>query len=748
MDLSNDQQLAEVLAKIDPMEVNAGWVNNIVNFLDYVRAADLDTRKTHEFQRRLWEDNPVSGIGMGTVDISAALDDPEFCSWMAEESFKLLPESPDARKAFLQNFFNQIVEKLKQYSRRVPWMKIFRALAALYPRYFTTITYRRMAFECHRAWFGKRRKKPGPLACQLDMMAKLDQILGPAEDSTEALAIRMTLPWMVYEAHVQVESAEPEVESANSQGDIELRPLPALQRRKGLNSVRNGLAMLASAVSFVVDGVTREELIDFLRGEFPDYSDASLRTVVSLLKNEFYVVQEEGGVFTPTSRGESYLLDNDPSELVPLLITRTLGVDHLFIRMKNGPVQVSELLDLLQSVNPGWKSQFAPRALLKWMRDFELVEDCRDGNYALTESGRFWANQIDWEPEFLPKESVSEDVLPVDDAAKLDMRGVNQERMIASTIDGLAFSPRLVSQLHVGLWANPRRHFAILAGLSGSGKTLLAQRYGQAVMAQFALPAEDHVLVMAVQPGWYDPSPLFGYINPLQRDHYVRSPLLDFLLKAVNRPDQPFMVILDEMNLSHPEQYFSPVLSAMESGEDLCLHNEGDSFDGVPGQIPFPANVAIIGTVNMDETTHGISDKVLDRAFTLEFWDISLDDYPRWGSFGLDAEELTTVQACLAGLLDALAPERLHFGWRTVEDVLSYLSLARQASGFSFVDSLDDVVYARVLPKLRGTESERLRMAMDETIKILDQHGLERSVNKVKSLKSDLADIGMMRFWR
>jgi hypothetical protein len=147
MDLSNDQQLAEVLAKIDPMEVNAGWVNNIVNFLDYVRAADLDTRKTHEFQRRLWEDNPVSGIGMGTVDISAALDDPEFCSWMAEESFKLLPESPDARKAFLQNFFNQIVEKLKQYSRRVPWMKIFRALAALYPRYFTTITYRRMALH-------------------------------------------------------------------------------------------------------------------------------------------------------------------------------------------------------------------------------------------------------------------------------------------------------------------------------------------------------------------------------------------------------------------------------------------------------------------------------------------------------------------------------------------------------------------------------------------------------------------------
>jgi 5-methylcytosine-specific restriction endonuclease McrBC GTP-binding regulatory subunit McrB len=84
------------------------------------------------------------------------------------------------------------------------------------------------------------------------------------------------------------------------------------------------------------------------------------------------------------------------------------------------------------------------------------------------------------------------------------------------------------------------------------------------------------------------------------------------------------------MNLSHPEQYFAPVLPIMESSGRLQLHNEGDTFDGIPKNIDYPCNVAFIGTVNMDETTHGTTDKVLDRAFTMGFWDINLQDYPSW----------------------------------------------------------------------------------------------------------------------
>ena len=113
-------------------------------------------------------------------------------------------------------------------------------------------------------------------------------------------------------------------EIARDQGEVKLKPLPALERRKGLSSIRGGVATLIKALSFVEeDGVRRDELIDFLRSEFPDYRENSLRTLVNVLKNEFYVIQETDGVFTKTTRGELYLSSQkDPEELVPIFLTR------------------------------------------------------------------------------------------------------------------------------------------------------------------------------------------------------------------------------------------------------------------------------------------------------------------------------------------------------------------------------------------------------------------------------------------
>ena len=88
------------------------------------------------------------------------------------------------------------------------------------------------------------------------------------------------------------------------------------------------------------------------------------------------------------------------------------------------------------------------------------------------------------------------------------------------------------------------------------------------------------------------------------------------------------------MNLSHPEQYLAPILSAMErEGGEIPLHGGDAGAYGVPQAISYPGNLVIIGTVNMDETTMGVSDKVLDRAFTLEFWDI---DVGAWAGMGVE----------------------------------------------------------------------------------------------------------------
>lgn len=746
-DLENENQLRELLIAKNPKERSPDWVSRLASFLAFFRDTDVAERSSKEFHRKIWEDNPVSDVGMGTVNITAAIEDAGFRQWFAEESLKPLGDTDEAIAKRLVSFYDEIIQRIKVFSNRTPYVKIFRVLAALYPRYFTTITDRRLLQQMHRALFGKR-KNPGPVRRQLEIRQRLDDLLGPVEDTPEALAERLTIAWILFADYVQPEAAADEAEVVEPSGDVVLKPLPAAQRRKGFTSIKGGLDTIANALRFVVDGVTRQDLMDYLRAEFPDYRESSLRTLINILKNEFYVIQEEGGQISPTERGELFLENSDPQELIPLFITRTLGVDHVLVALKRGAMTRAELIRLLQSANPGWTSHFAPSAMLKWLKDFGLLDVDESGAFSLTPDGVSWAGRIHWQPEKLDgseKEGL-EDIAVVQ--TDLDINQASLEMIRERTVADTAFAARLVDQLHFGLWSNRKRHFAVLAGLSGSGKTLLAMRYALALAGQFTDKPDSNRYIQAVQPGWYDPAPLFGYVNPLVQDKYERPPFLDFLLRAARYPEQAFVAILDEMNLSHPEQYFAPVLSAMESGEPLRLHNEGESFDGVPAVIPYPSNIAFIGTVNMDETTHGISDKVLDRAFTLEFWDIDLQSYPRWDKHSIGSEDVATVRACLQSLMNSLAPERLHFGWRTVDDLLSYLGMANQSPGFNLTASLDEVVFARILPKLRGAESHRLHDALDKTLDVLNQHGLERSRDKVKSMKADLADTGMMRFWR
>jgi len=151
----------------------------------------------------------------------------------------------------------------------------------------------------------------------------------------------------------------------------------------------------------------------------------------------------------------------------------------------------------------------------------------------------------------------------------------------------------------------------------------------------------------------------------------------------------------------------------------------------------------------MDETTHGLSDKVLDRAFVLEFWNIDLAGYPCWGNSKLETVEIDRVKKLLQRLMEVLAPARLHFGWRVVDDVLGYLTqVAEMKEIVSFEDPLDDVVYAKILPKLRGEDSKRFSEALKGCQVVLGEFGLKRSESKIKELQNDLKTTGSARFWR
>ena len=313
----------------------------------------------------------------------------------------------------------------------------------------------------------------------------------------------------------------------------------------------------------------------------------------------------------------------------------------------------------------------------------------------------------------------------------------------------LQFDRSLVEALHLGLWADEQRHFAILSGLSGTGKTQIALRYAMALTGAVS-DTGGPVEVIAVHPGWHDPGPLLGYVNPLT-DGYARTEFLNFLLEAAAKPDETHVLILDEMNLSHPEQYFAPILSAMEIPDgEIPLHRGDAEKLGVPTGVPYPKNLVLIGTVNMDETTMGISDKVLDRAFTLEFWDIEPEEWPGWESCGLDGSEKAKVRGLLAALTRTLSPARRHFGWRVIAEVVGFLEGRSRDSGIEIGPdaALDQVIYAKVLPKLRGSDTPRFRKCLDETAAALERAGLEMCARKVRSLKEDLDATGSCSFWR
>jgi len=179
---------------------------------------------------------------------------------------------------------------------------------------------------------------------------------------------------------------------------------------------------------------------------------------------------------------------------------------------------------------------------------------------------------------------------------------------------GLVYSDKLITRFLSSLLTKP---FVILLGLSGSGKTKLAQSF-----VQWICQEGNQYRIIPVGADWTNRDPLLGYPNALKPDEYVKpdSGVIDLINHANSNNLLPHFLILDEMNLSHVERYFADFLSVMESNEPIHLFDDKTQVaNGVPAKLIVPANLFIIGTVNIDETTNMFSPKVLDRANTIEF---------------------------------------------------------------------------------------------------------------------------------
>lgn len=271
-----------------------------------------------------------------------------------------------------------------------------------------------------------------------------------------------------------------------------------------------------------------------------------------------------------------------------------------------------------------------------------------------------------------------------------------------------------VRRFHAALNFLQHKHFVILAGLSGTGKTQLALKYARAVHGVKTMKELDPFLfVCPVRPEWTDPTGLTGYFDVLS-NRYMVPPFLEAVLLATAHRDSPVFVVLDEMNLARVEYYFSDVLSAVETSEALQLHSSGVPLEGstgttVPAVLPLPENLFIIGTINIDETTNSVSDKVLDRAMVIDMSTVDLA-----GFFGdLEARDPALKDAraaCeprLVAAQELMHPHNLGFGYRVAEEVVRYHAFATTILGQDADATVDELMVQKVLVKLRGAEKQR-----------------------------------------
>jgi hypothetical protein len=301
--------------------------------------------------------------------------------------------------------------------------------------------------------------------------------------------------------------------------------------------------------------------------------------------------------------------------------------------------------------------------------------------------------------------------------------------------------------------------FLLLAGISGTGKTKWVRDQEE--------PDKGNLEIIPVRPDWHEPSGLLGYVSRISGNpEFVPTSFLHFLVAAwrnawaasrtlnaaaVNIASMtPFWLCLDEMNLAPVEQYFADYLSVLELrkwsngiyscppllrissdlAEPIRLALDIEAGDPLweafiaAGGIPLPPNLIVVGTVNMDETTHSFSRKVLDRALTVEFDAV---DFTRYGgtlveghagialpwsgiSSVTDAEELeldSTRKLEVVSLLESwnkiLAQTAFRIAYRSINEALLIAgSLPEMPIGVV----LDWIAMTKLLPRLEGDEDK------------------------------------------
>ena len=346
----------------------------------------------------------------------------------------------------------------------------------------------------------------------------------------------------------------------------------------------------------------------------------------------------------------------------------------------------------------------------------------------------------------------------------------------------LKYSDRTIHAFHTALKINDFSQLTVLAGVSGTGKSLLPRRYAEAMGI--------HFLQIAVEPRWDSPQDLLGFYNYIEKNYRATdlarllvhmNPYESVSSSANDRSDHIALVLLDEMNLARVEYYFSEFLSRLEARPQY--DEASDKRKRADAMIPidirglkqpitlFPShNVLFVGTMNDDESTQSLSDKVLDRSNILQFsaptnftdhGNARGDDRPReaqsfksWRTWIKPASNLqggvrTAVDAVIERLAKIMEGCGRPFGHRLRDAIIAYVANYPAVRGHDYRAPLVDQIELRILPKLRGLEIESHRAPFDDLDRLLrDELNDSLMADRIAELQTRQAGGTGLFVWR
>jgi len=365
-----------------------------------------------------------------------------------------------------------------------------------------------------------------------------------------------------------------------------------------------------------------------------------------------------------------------------------------------------------------------------------------------------------WMP-VLPRETFSDGIMPPNEEACLDQ----VDQYLQSL--GLRFPRRALNAFHTSLKVADVSPLVVLAGISGTGKSELPRRYAEGMGM--------HFLNIAVQPRWDSPQDMFGFFNymegryratELARALVQMDPYFDEDGRGWSYPngweqnnlcDQMLLVLLDEMNLARIEYYFSEYLSRLEirrgvdpeDGQsrrkaEIPLEVGGSGKDDAVLHLYTGTNVLFVGTMNEDETTQALSDKVVDRANVLRFGRPTklargtpsagvqpsrrctpFGNWQEWlrGEQDLDPTVSDQVDEWVQRLNETMARIRRPFAYRTSLAIRTYIANYPRVTDTGVRLAMADQIEQKILPKFRGLDPSDapVHAALQELVSLLSE---------------------------